>query len=163
MRKDFNYNMSSYEFTTFSREDNYNGSLIVKILFFFSAARRKDEEEASTATTTTTKRPAARGRDINRKQLHSPWDRVFKIWYKRSYKADSNRTYNEESNCAGGGTVQKMPSMFSPGGGGGGVGGCTSSNSLLGCHPTLQILTQVPISDQYLSLPLEKTREIMIM
>ena len=35
MRKDFNYNMSSYEFTTFSREDNYNGSLIVKILFFF--------------------------------------------------------------------------------------------------------------------------------
>ena len=63
MRKDFNYNMSSYEFTTFSREDNYNGSLIVKILFFFSAARRKDEEEASTATTTTTRRPAARGRD----------------------------------------------------------------------------------------------------
>ena len=35
MRKDFNYNMSSYESTTFSREDNYNGSLIVKILFFF--------------------------------------------------------------------------------------------------------------------------------
>ena len=32
MSKDFNYNMSSY---VFSREDNYNGSLIVKILFFF--------------------------------------------------------------------------------------------------------------------------------
>ena len=32
-----------------------------------------------------------------------------------------------------------------------------------GCHPTLQILTQDPISNQYLSLPLEKTREIMIM
>ena len=44
-----------------------------------------------------------------------------------------------------------------------GGGGCTSTNSLLGCHPTLQILTQDPISDQYLSLPLEKTREIMIM
>ena len=36
MREDFNYNMSSYEFTTFSREDNYNGSLMVKILFFLS-------------------------------------------------------------------------------------------------------------------------------
>ena len=34
MRKNFNYNMSSYEFTTFSREDNYNGSLKVKIFFF---------------------------------------------------------------------------------------------------------------------------------
>ena len=32
-----------------------------------------------------------------------------------------------------------------------------------GCSPTFQILTQDPISDQYLSLPLEKTREIMIM
>ena len=32
-----------------------------------------------------------------------------------------------------------------------------------GCLPTFQILTQDPISDQYLSLPLEKTREIMIM
>ena len=42
-------------------------------------------------------------------------------------------------------------------------GGCTSTNSLLGCHPTLQIPTQDPNSDQYLSLPLEKTREIMIM
>ena len=41
MSKDFNYNMSSY---VFSREDNYNGSLIVKILFFFSAARHKDSE-----------------------------------------------------------------------------------------------------------------------
>ena len=71
MRKDFNYNMSSYEFTTFSREDNYNGSLKVKI-FFFSAARPKDEEEGSTATRTTTTRPAARGRDIKRKQFHSP-------------------------------------------------------------------------------------------
>ena len=34
MRKDFNYNMSSYEFTTFSREDNYNGSLMIKKIFF---------------------------------------------------------------------------------------------------------------------------------
>ena len=34
MRKDFNYNMSSYEFTTFSREDNYNGSLMIKKFFF---------------------------------------------------------------------------------------------------------------------------------
>ena len=33
-------------------------------------------------------------------------------------------------------------------------GGCTSTNSLP---------TQDPISDKYLSLPLEKTREIMIM
>ena len=41
MSKDFNYNMSSY---VFSREDNYNGSLIVKILFFFSAATHKDSE-----------------------------------------------------------------------------------------------------------------------
>ena len=41
MSKDFNYNMSSY---VFSREDNYNGSLIVKILFFFSATRHKDSE-----------------------------------------------------------------------------------------------------------------------
>ena len=31
------------------------------------------------------------------------------------------------------------------------------------CRPTLQIPTQDPISNQYLSLPLEKTREIMIM
>ena len=40
MRQDFNDNMSSYELTTFSREDNYNGFLMV----VFSAARRKDEE-----------------------------------------------------------------------------------------------------------------------
>ena len=31
-----------------------------------------------------------------------------------------------------------------------------------GCRPTFQILAQDPISDQYLSLPLEKTREIMM-
>ena len=31
-----------------------------------------------------------------------------------------------------------------------------------GCRPTFQILTKDPISDQYLSLPLEKTREIMM-
>ena len=43
MRQDFNYNMSSYELTTFCREDNYNGSLMVEILFF-SAAWRKDED-----------------------------------------------------------------------------------------------------------------------
>ena len=32
-----------------------------------------------------------------------------------------------------------------------------------GCRPTFQILTKDPISDQYLSLPLENTGEIMIM
>ena len=41
MRKNFNYNMSSYVFTTFSREHD-NGSLIGN---FFSAARRKKEED----------------------------------------------------------------------------------------------------------------------
>ena len=41
MRKNFNYNMSSYVFTTFSREHD-NGSLIAN---FFSAARRKKEED----------------------------------------------------------------------------------------------------------------------
>ena len=53
-----------------------------------------------------------RYRDIKRKQFDSPWVRVLKIWYDRSYKADSNRTYKEELNCAGGGPVQKMLSFF---------------------------------------------------
>ena len=44
-----------------------------------------------------------------------------------------------------------------------GGGGVFLAIRCWGCRPTFQILTKDPISDQYLSLPLEKTREIMIM
>ena len=102
-------------------DDRYPIDIYISLLF----------AEASTATTTrtiTTRPAAARGRDIKRKQFHSPWVHVLKIWFKRSCKADSNQTYKEESNFAGGGPVRKMPSIFPAGGGGGGI----SSNSLQG-------------------------------
>ena len=117
-------------------DDRYPIDIYISLLF----------AEASTATTTrtiTTRPAAARGRDIKRKQFHSPWVHVLKIWFKRSCKADSNQTYKEESNFAGGGPVRKMPSIFPAGGGGGGF----LAIHCRGCRPTLQILTQDPISE----------------
>ena len=152
MRKDFNYNMLSYEFTTFSREDNYNGSLMVKFFFFQPLDVRMRKKEAQQQEPP----PEDLQQEVEILKGNSftlPEIAFSKFDIKRHIKQIQTEHIRKRQ------IVQeaKLPLMFSPG------GGCTSTNSLLGCHPTLQILTQDPISDQYLSLPLEKTREIMIM